>query len=53
LDDEILKDPEILKAIENGTSIERSFDIVNTDRAVLGRVAGAIAKKWGDKNFPG
>eukprot|EP01023_Acetabularia_acetabulum_P017596 TRINITY_DN1880_c0_g1_i1.p1 TRINITY_DN1880_c0_g1~~TRINITY_DN1880_c0_g1_i1.p1 ORF type:complete len:297 (-),score=89.90 TRINITY_DN1880_c0_g1_i1:572-1462(-) len=53
LDDEILNDTELLQAIENGTSVERTYDIVNTDRAVLGRVAGAIAKKWGDNGFPG
>eukprot|EP01025_Chloroclados_australasicus_P037806 TRINITY_DN3866_c0_g1_i1.p1 TRINITY_DN3866_c0_g1~~TRINITY_DN3866_c0_g1_i1.p1 ORF type:complete len:1631 (-),score=271.67 TRINITY_DN3866_c0_g1_i1:306-5198(-) len=53
LDDDILQDQELLAAIESGSSLERSYDVVNTDRAALARVSGAVAKKWGDRGFPG
>ena len=33
--------------------VDKSFDIVNTDRAALGRVGGAIAKRYGDRGFKG
>lgn len=53
LDDEILADPEIQEAIKNEGKVHREFDIVNTDRATLGRLGGAIAKQHGDSGFAG
>ena len=53
LDDEILADSEVMEAIESEGSVHRSYDIVNTDRACLGRVGGAIAKRHGDSGFAG
>ena len=53
LDDEILADPEIQDAIKNEGKAHREFEIVNTDRATLGRLGGAIAKQHGDSGFAG
>lgn len=53
LDDEILADPEVQDAIKNEGKVHREFDIVNTDRATLGRLGGAIAKQHGDSGFAG
>ncbi len=53
MDDEILADPEIQEAIKNEGKVHRKFDIVNTDRATLGRIGGAIAKLHGDSGFAG
>jgi glutamate synthase (ferredoxin) len=33
--------------------VSRSFTVINTDRAALGRVAGTIARHHGDKGFAG
>ncbi|GFH12496.1 glutamate synthetase, partial [Haematococcus lacustris] len=40
-------------AISGHQHVSRSFDIINTDRAALGRVSGAIARRHGDKGFRG
>ena len=53
LDDELLADPEIQDAIKNEGKVHREFEIVNTDRATLGRLGGAIAKQHGDSGFAG
>jgi glutamate synthase (ferredoxin) len=53
LDDQILADAEIQKAIQNQGSASKSWEIVNTDRSVGARVSGAIAKKYGDSAFEG
>ncbi|DBA68490.1 TPA: Ferredoxin-dependent glutamate synthase 1, chloroplastic/mitochondrial [Trebouxia sp. C0005] len=53
LDDEILADPEVQEAINNEGKVHRQFKIVNTDRATLGRIGGAIAKQHGDSGFAG
>ena len=50
LDDRILLDIE--EAIEQGTSIRRSYAIRNIDRTVGGRVSGRIAKQYGDEGLP-
>lgn len=34
-------------------TVTKSYDIVNVDRAALGRVGGAIAKPYGDSGFKG
>lgn len=53
LDDTLLADKEIAKAIENETVVNKTVKIYNVDRAVCGRVAGVIAKKYGDTGFAG
>jgi len=53
LDDEILADPEVQAAIAQQGTVSKSYEIINTDRALLGRLAGAIAKPYGDNGFKG
>ncbi|ERN39908.1 glutamate synthase domain 2 protein [Rubidibacter lacunae KORDI 51-2] len=53
LDDKILADPEIAAAICNQGSIVKHLKTVNTDRSVGARVAGRIAKQYGDAGFEG
>jgi len=51
LDDEILA--QIQSAIANQTNVTKDFHIVNTDRSVGTRIAGSIAKTYGDTGFEG
>ncbi|ESW34093.1 hypothetical protein PHAVU_001G123900 [Phaseolus vulgaris] len=53
LDDGLLADPEIADAIENEKVVSKTVKIYNIDRAVCGRIAGVIAKKYGDTGFAG
>jgi glutamate synthase (ferredoxin) len=53
LDDELLNDPDIQNTIEHQGSVTKEVAIVNTDRTVGARVAGAIAKRYGDTGFEG
>ena len=53
LDDELLQDADIQAAIAQHASVEKSYKVVNTDRTVGARVAGAIAKRYGDTGFEG
>lgn len=53
LDDEILADPEIQAAINNQGIATKSYNVVNTDRSIGGRISGAIAAKYGDSAFEG
>jgi glutamate synthase (ferredoxin) len=53
LDDTILADPEIVDAIENEKSVNKTVKIYNVDRSVCGRIAGVVAKKYGDTGFAG
>lgn len=53
LDDVLLADPEISDAIENEKVVHKTVSIFNVDRAVCGRVAGVVAKKYGDTGFAG
>lgn len=53
IDDEILADEEVKDAIKNQKSVTKSYKVINTDRAALGRVAGEIARHHGDKGFAG
>ena len=45
LDDDILAKPAIQAAIEQQMSVTLAVDILNTDRTVGARIAGAIAKQ--------
>jgi glutamate synthase (ferredoxin) len=53
LDDQLLAAPEIQVAIRNQGSVTKDVGVVNTDRSVGTRVAGAIAKLYGDTGFEG
>ncbi|MEQ9486183.1 glutamate synthase large subunit [Coleofasciculus sp. F4-SAH-05] len=53
LDDQLLADPEIQACIANHGTITKDVAILNTDRSVGARLAGAIAKKYGDTGFEG
>lgn len=44
---------QIVEAIEEEKSVSKTFRICNVNRAVCARVAGAIAKKYGDTGFAG
>jgi glutamate synthase (ferredoxin) len=53
LDDRLLADSEIQEAIRNQGSVTKDIELVNTDRTVGARLAGAIAKQYGDRSFEG
>ena len=53
LDDQLLADPEIVAAIQTHAQVEKTLDVVNTDRTVGARVAGAIAQQHGNSGFTG
>merc|ERR1712003_272382 len=53
LDDIILADKEIQLAIEQESSVDKTFEIINTDRSALTRVGGFVASKYGDGGFAG
>lgn len=53
LDDQLLSDPEIQAAIRNHASVEKTIPLVNTDRTVAARLAGAIAQRYGNTGFEG
>ncbi|MEB3826786.1 glutamate synthase large subunit [Phormidium sp. CCY1219] len=53
LDDELLADKEVKGAIDSQGFVEKSVKVVNTDRCVGGRLAGYIARKYGNSGFEG
>ncbi|WP_346291056.1 glutamate synthase large subunit [Sphaerothrix gracilis] len=53
LDDELLADEAIQQAIQNQGSVTKTVSVINTDRTVGARIAGAIAKKYGNSGFEG
>lgn len=53
LDDQLLADPELQAAIQTQASSEKTVQVVNTDRTVGARLAGAIAKQYGNNGFEG
>ncbi len=53
LDDQLLADPEIQGAIQHQGSVSKTTKIINTDRTVGTRIAGAIAKQYGNNGFAG
>jgi glutamate synthase (ferredoxin) len=53
LDDQLLADPEIQACIANQGKITKDVAVLNTDRGVGARLAGAIAKKYGNTGFEG
>ena len=53
LDDDLLADKEVVAAIAKEGTVAREVEIVNVDRAALGRLAGAVARQHGDSGFAG
>ncbi|WP_016950617.1 glutamate synthase-related protein [Anabaena sp. PCC 7108] len=53
IDDQLLADIDIQAAIKNQTTVNKTMAIVNTDRTVGARLAGAIASQYGDSGFEG
>ncbi|WP_017652900.1 glutamate synthase-related protein [Fortiea contorta] len=53
VDDQLLADGEIQGAITNQSTVTKTLKIVNTDRTVGARLAGAIASQYGDSGFEG
>ncbi|MEH2022125.1 glutamate synthase large subunit [Nostoc sp.] len=53
LDDKFLADPDILAAIRDQSTVTKTYPIINTDRTVGTRLAGAIASQYGDSGFEG
>ena len=48
-----LRPPTAQACIASGGAAAKEYEIVNVDRSSLGRVGGAIARKYGDAGFPG
>lgn len=53
LDDDLLSDAEIQAAIRSQGMVTKNLRVVNTDRTVGARLAGAIAKQYGNTGFEG
>ncbi|MBD1841624.1 glutamate synthase subunit alpha [Coleofasciculus sp. FACHB-64] len=53
LDDQLLNDPEVKDAIANQASVTKAVTVVNTDRTVGARIAGAIASQYGNTGWSG
>jgi glutamate synthase (ferredoxin) len=53
LDDKLLADADIQTAIKDQSTVTKTYPIVNTDRTVGTRLAGAIASQYGDSGFEG
>lgn len=53
LDDQLLSHPEIQAAIRYQGSVTQTLTVINTDRTVGARLAGAIAQQYGDSGFEG
>jgi len=53
MDDQMLDDPEIQAAIRNQSSVTKTYEVVNTDRTIGARLAGAIASQYGNTGFEG
>jgi len=53
LDDTLLADGEIQAAIQQQATVSKTVTVVNTDRTVGARLAGAIAQQYGNSGFGG
>jgi len=53
LDDQLLDDLDIQAAISNSSSLTKTYAVVNTDRTIGARLAGAIAAEYGNSGFGG
>ena len=53
LDDVILSDEDVLEAISEEKIVDKTYEIINTDRSALTRIGGCVAKRYGDQGFAG
>lgn len=53
LDDFLLNDPDLIKAMLHQTDYTRSIKVVNTDRAIGARISGKIVSRYGNESFRG
>jgi glutamate synthase (ferredoxin) len=53
LDDQLLSDADIQTAIQTQGTVEKTVDVVNTDRTIGARISGAIAQQYGNTGFEG
>jgi len=53
LDDDILADADVAAAIAQQGTVTKHWNVINTDRTVGARIAGAIAQKYGNTGFSG
>jgi glutamate synthase (ferredoxin) len=53
LDDRLLADADVQMAIDQQGTLTKAISVVNTDRTVGTRLAGAIAKRYGNTGFSG
>ncbi|MDA0267277.1 MAG: glutamate synthase-related protein [Cyanobacteria bacterium] len=53
LDDQMLADADIQGAIAQHGIAQKTYKVVNTDRTIGARVAGAIAQRYGNSGFEG
>ena len=53
LDDAILADPAVQRAIHDQGQVSKTLTVVNTDRTVGARIAGVIAENYGNTGFGG
>nr|ARW64927.1 glutamate synthase [Polysiphonia sertularioides] len=53
LDDIILKDSNIINAINSQLNFTTNLSVLNVDRSVGARISGFISKKYGEKSFQG
>ncbi len=53
LDDELLRDPQLQAAIRDQGSYRKTVTAINTDRTIGARIAGQIAKQYGNDGFEG
>ena len=53
LDDVMLADSDIQAAIAQQGSVHKTFPVINTNRTIGARVAGAIARQYGNTGFEG
>ncbi|MBD2328977.1 glutamate synthase large subunit [Alkalinema sp. FACHB-956] len=53
LDDDMLADADLQAAIAQQGTVTKQFKAINTDRTIASRVAGVIAKRYGNNGFGG
>jgi glutamate synthase (ferredoxin) len=53
LDDELVADSDIQAAIADHGTVEKTYTLLNTDRAVGARLSGVIAEQYGNDGFGG
>lgn len=51
LDDDVLWDPAFADVLKKGSSYSKSIEVRNQDRAVSTRIAGSIARVYGDRGL--